>query len=191
MSWWAAMAAYLTKIFAPRREVRCFPAKGRRRTSTLEGRVAISPACRLSELVARPPGTVGTNDHPTFANCISCYRSSARRPSTITPPGSGPADLRTITSALRSYLRFLAGVGLCRPNLDHAIPPVLQWRLSSLPRYLAAADVERVIASCDHSPEGACGTVQSCSYWLAWGCGPGMWPDSDSAISNGRPACCA
>lgn len=62
---------------------------------------------------------------------------------------TGPADLRTITSALRSYLRFLAGAGLCRPDLDHAIPPVVQWRLSSLPRYLAAADVDRVIASCD------------------------------------------
>ncbi len=21
--------------------------------------------------------------------------------------------------------------------------------------------------------------MQSCSYWLAWGCGPGMWPDSE------------
>lgn len=67
---------------------------------------------------------------------------------------TGPADLRTITSALRSYLRFLSGAGLCRPNLDHAIPPVLQWRLSSLPRYLAAADVERVIASCDQLNKG-------------------------------------
>ncbi|WP_319566986.1 tyrosine-type recombinase/integrase [Cohaesibacter marisflavi] len=64
------------------------------------------------------------------------------------------ADLRIITSTLRSYLRFLAGAGLCRPNLDHAIPPVLQWRLSSLPRYLAAADVERVIASCDVLSKG-------------------------------------
>lgn len=52
------------------------------------------------------------------------------------------------------YLRFLAGAGLCRPNLDGAIPPVLQWRLSSLPRYLAAADVERVIASCDQLNKG-------------------------------------
>ncbi|MCP3420141.1 site-specific integrase [Bradyrhizobium brasilense] len=67
---------------------------------------------------------------------------------------TGPADLRTITSALRSYLRFLAGAGLCRPNLDHAVPPVLQWRLSSLPRYLAAADVERVIESCDQLTRG-------------------------------------
>ena len=69
---------------------------------------------------------------------------------------TGSADLRTITSALRCYLRFLAGAGLCRPNLDHAVPPVLQWRLSSLPRYLVAADVERVIASCDQLTRGRC-----------------------------------
>jgi site-specific recombinase XerD len=67
---------------------------------------------------------------------------------------TGPADLRTISSALRSYLRFLAGAGLCRPNLDHAVPPVVQWRLSSLPRYLASADVDRVIASCDQLTRG-------------------------------------
>lgn len=67
---------------------------------------------------------------------------------------TGPADLRTITSALRSYLRFLAGARLCRPNLDHAIPPVVQWRLSSLPRYLSPGNVDRVIASCDQLARG-------------------------------------
>ncbi|MCI1270649.1 MAG: site-specific integrase [Sphingobium sp.] len=67
---------------------------------------------------------------------------------------TGPANMRTITSALRSYLRFLAGAGLCRPNLDHAIPTVVQWRLSSLPRYLSAGDVDRVIASCDQLTTG-------------------------------------
>ncbi|EIZ79473.1 integrase/recombinase [Novosphingobium sp. Rr 2-17] len=67
---------------------------------------------------------------------------------------TGPADLRTITSALRSYLRFLAAAGLCRPNLDHAISPVVQWRLSSLPRYLSANGVERVVASCDQLSNG-------------------------------------
>jgi integrase len=30
-----------------------------------------------------------------------------------------------------------------------AQPPVLQWRLSALPRYLPTAEVERMIASCD------------------------------------------
>lgn len=67
---------------------------------------------------------------------------------------TGPADLRAITSALRSYLRFLAAAGLCRPNLDHVISPVVQWRLSSLPRYLSAKDVERVVASCDQLSNG-------------------------------------
>lgn len=67
---------------------------------------------------------------------------------------TGLANLRTITSTLRCYLRFLASAGLCRANLDHAVPSVVQWRLSSLPRYLLAEDVERVIASCDQLTKG-------------------------------------
>jgi site-specific recombinase XerD len=62
-----------------------------------------------------------------------------------------PSHIGTMTSALRGYLRFLAASGLCRPGLDQAVPPVLQWRLSALPRYLPTADVERLIATCDLS----------------------------------------
>src|SRR5690606_14692995 len=62
-----------------------------------------------------------------------------------------PSHVRTMTSALRGYLRFLAASGLCRPGLDQAVPPVLQWRLSALPRYLPTAEVERMIASCDRT----------------------------------------
>jgi len=57
--------------------------------------------------------------------------------------------IKTITTALRGYLRFLAAQGLCRPWLDRAVPTVPQWRLSALPRYLPGPDVERLIASCD------------------------------------------
>jgi integrase/recombinase XerD len=57
--------------------------------------------------------------------------------------------VKTMMTALRGYLRFLAANGACRPWLDRAVPAVPQWRLSALPRYLAAADVERLIASCD------------------------------------------
>jgi site-specific recombinase XerD len=60
-----------------------------------------------------------------------------------------PSHTRTMTSALRGFLSFLAASGLCRPGLDQAVPPVVQWRLSALPRYLPTADVERLIASCD------------------------------------------
>ena len=43
----------------------------------------------------------------------------------------------------------MAVQGLCHPGLDQAIPTIPQWRLSALPRYISAAEVERVIASCD------------------------------------------
>ena len=49
------------------------------------------------------------------------------------------------------FLRFLIAEGKCSVGLDAAIPAVAHWRLSSLPRYLQAEDVERVIASCDQA----------------------------------------
>jgi site-specific recombinase XerD len=53
------------------------------------------------------------------------------------------------------FLRFLIAEGKCAAGLDAAIPVVAHWRLSSLPRYLQAEEVERVIASCDlTSPVG-------------------------------------
>src|SRR5262244_3023952 len=62
---------------------------------------------------------------------------------------SSPPHVKTMTTALRGYLRFLAVAGLCRSGLDHAGPIIPQWRLSALPRYLPAAAVERLISSCD------------------------------------------
>lgn len=54
------------------------------------------------------------------------------------------------------FLRFLIAKGRCAPALEHAIPPIARWRLSSLPKYLPAQDVERLINSCDpSSPMGA------------------------------------
>jgi integrase/recombinase XerD len=60
-----------------------------------------------------------------------------------------PSHVKTMTTALRGYLRFLAAAGICHPGLERAVPLVPQWRLSSLPRYLSLADVERLIVSCD------------------------------------------
>ena len=61
----------------------------------------------------------------------------------------GWAAAKNCTTALRMFLRFLIAEGKCAAGLDAAIPAVAHWRLSSLPRYLQAEDVERVIASCD------------------------------------------
>lgn len=67
----------------------------------------------------------------------------------------GWAAANHCTTGLRMFLRFLIADGRCSAGLLGAIPKLAHWRLSSLPRVLAAADVERIIASCDlSSPVG-------------------------------------
>jgi integrase/recombinase XerD len=56
---------------------------------------------------------------------------------------------KKLTTALRSYLRFLTMEKKCHPDLDATVPTVAQWKLSSLPKYITTKEVERVIASCD------------------------------------------
>ena len=56
---------------------------------------------------------------------------------------------RRCRTALRMFLRFLVAEGRCRAGLLGAIPVVPHWRLTSLPRYVAPEDVERLIACCD------------------------------------------
>lgn len=61
----------------------------------------------------------------------------------------GWAAAKKRTTALRMFLRFLIADGRCASELYEAVPVLVHRRLSSLPRYLSADDVERVIASCD------------------------------------------
>jgi len=63
----------------------------------------------------------------------------------------GRAMAKRCTTAMRMFLRFLIAEGQCRAGLLGAIPALAHWRLSSLPRYLPAETVERVIDSCDVS----------------------------------------
>lgn len=61
----------------------------------------------------------------------------------------GRSDTREAVKAIRSFLRFLIAEGRVAPGVEECVPTVPQWRLSSLPRYLEASDLERVVASCD------------------------------------------
>lgn len=65
--------------------------------------------------------------------------------------GKGLAYAKSYIAALRSFLKYLSMEGQCSPGLNHAVPSIPQWRLSSLPRYLEPKLVERVISSCDLS----------------------------------------
>lgn len=52
-------------------------------------------------------------------------------------------------TVLRSYLRFLAANGLCRPGLVEAVPSIAKRPAASLPRYVDKSIIEALIASCD------------------------------------------
>lgn len=64
---------------------------------------------------------------------------------------TGWAAAKRSTTALRMFVRFLVADGRCQAALLGAIPTLAHWRLSSVPRCLQPADVERLIASCDLS----------------------------------------
>ena len=66
----------------------------------------------------------------------------------------GWAAAKKRTTALRMFRRFLIAEGKCATGLEGAIPVLAHWRLSSLPRYLQAEEVERVVASCDLTTPG-------------------------------------
>lgn len=59
----------------------------------------------------------------------------------------GLSRAKSTTSALRMFIRFLIAQGKCPAGLDHAIPSLAYWRLSTLPRYIQPEEVERVISS--------------------------------------------
>ena len=61
---------------------------------------------------------------------------------------------KTMTTALADILISWV-LGPMPRRLVHAVPTIPQRRLSAMPRYLPAVDVERIIASCNASK--ACG----------------------------------
>ena len=60
-----------------------------------------------------------------------------------------PRSLAGIGSNLRCVLRFLFVEGLVARDLSEAVPPSPTWRHCTLPRGIAASDVQRMLASCD------------------------------------------
>lgn len=50
--------------------------------------------------------------------------------------------------ATRAFIRFLGVIGRCPAGMEHAIPGFASWRFSSVPRFLPAEEVQRVIDSC-------------------------------------------
>lgn len=64
----------------------------------------------------------------------------------------GKSAVKTAASAVRSLLRFLILEDVLQPGLEAAVPPLPRWRLSGLPRYLTAEQIEQVLSVCRQSP---------------------------------------
>jgi site-specific recombinase XerD len=54
-----------------------------------------------------------------------------------------------MTTAFRSFFRFLFQNGELQADLAPSVPAVADWRLSTVPKYLIPDDVDRVLSSCD------------------------------------------
>ena len=61
----------------------------------------------------------------------------------------GRSKAKLVMTSLRMFLRYLISGGRCHSGLDKAIPTIADWRLASLPQYLPASEVDRIIAACD------------------------------------------
>lgn len=64
---------------------------------------------------------------------------------------SGKSTVERLITAMRAFLRYLSFRGLCRIDLDQAIPALAHWRLASLPQCLTSEEVDRIIAACEGS----------------------------------------
>ncbi len=111
-------------------------------------RGAASPTIRL---YVRDAGCLMTAlaDDPTCWNATKVRNAFMERAGRIST-----ASVEKLITSLRAFLRYLAAQGLCRADLDKAVPGYASWRLAGLPRYLTAEQVGRLLAACDGDAPG-------------------------------------
>lgn len=62
-----------------------------------------------------------------------------------------PRSMGTLCTALRHFLRYLFAQGLISADLSPAVLAVPAARMSHLPRHLSAADVDKLLATCNRA----------------------------------------
>src|SRR5438445_1766935 len=61
----------------------------------------------------------------------------------------GVKTAQLMTTAFRSFFRFLFQKGELQTDLAASVPTVADWRLSTVPKFLTSEEVERVLKACD------------------------------------------
>jgi len=62
-----------------------------------------------------------------------------------------PSSGKTMCWSLRAFLRYLHHTGLNPLELAGCVPSIRQWKLATLPTYLSAAQVQKVLEGCDRA----------------------------------------
>jgi len=93
----------------------------------------------------------------TLGGDAAAYNARLVRSFILTRAGrTGHSRAKSVVNAIRMFLRFLATYDYCSPELIAAVPRIANWRLSSLPRYISAQDIVRLVAACNPArPEGS------------------------------------
>ena len=68
--------------------------------------------------------------------------------------GRGVGTAKHAAAVARALLRYLGVVGRCQPGLEASILPVAHRKDASLPRYVSAEDVQRIVDACDPQRRG-------------------------------------
>lgn len=62
-----------------------------------------------------------------------------------------PNTLHSLAAALRAFFTFLRWRGDIQTDLASGVPTVACWRLSTVPKFIEPADVQRLLAGCDQN----------------------------------------
>lgn len=60
----------------------------------------------------------------------------------------GHSRSRCVAVSVRTFLRFLVASGQCPAGREYAVPAFANWQLASVPKFLVAEDLQRVISAC-------------------------------------------
>jgi len=95
-------------------------------------RIFLEARCKEDD---RPAGGWTAADVLRFIQC----RAQVRR----------PVHMQQLCVGLRSFLRYLRFSGATERDLASSIPRIAHWRLATIPKSLAQAQVQTVLAHCD------------------------------------------
>ena len=92
----------------------------------------------------------------TLGETFEAYRAADIRAFVLKQTrGYGISKAQQIVTSTRMFLRFLAATKKVPESIVSSVPKIAGWKLSSVPRFLPAADIDQMLAACDDRTDTA------------------------------------